>query len=157
MSLREALQIARERELDLVEVAPNADPVVCRLLDYGRFRYDQARKERESRRHQKITLVKELRFHPKIDDHDIDFKVRQAQKHLGDGDKVKLTVRFRGREMAHPDLGKQVLDRVVVKLEGHGVVEQGAVFEGRNMSLVVAPAKGKRANKKEAGEVGAQT
>lgn len=154
MSLREALQIARERELDLVEVAANAEPVVCRLLDYGRFRYDQAKKERESRKHQKIILVKELRFRPKIDDHDVEFKVRQAQKHLEEGDKVKLTIRFRGREMAHPDLGRQILDRVVGKLEGHGVVEQQPVFEGRAMSLVVAPAKSKKP-KKEASEVGA--
>lgn len=155
MPVSQARQIARERELDLVEVAPNADPAVCRLLDYGRFRYDQAKKEHESRKHQKTILVKELRFRPKIDDHDIDFKMRQAQKMLADGDKIKLTVRFRGREMAHPEQGRMVLDRVVSKLEGHGVVEQATVFEGRNMSLVMAPARGKKA-KKESGEGGAQ-
>jgi translation initiation factor IF-3 len=106
---RQALDTARERGLDLVEVAPNAIPPVCRLMDYGKYRYEQSRKDRESRKHQKTTELKEVRIKPKIDEHDLATKSRQAQRFLEEGDKVKLTVMFRGREMAHPDIGRDLL------------------------------------------------
>lgn len=139
----DALQMARERGLDLVEVAPNAMPPVCRLMDYGKFRYEQSRKERESRRHQHVVELKEVRIRPKIDDHDLETKGRQAAKFLNAGDKVKLTVLFRGREMAHPDLGKALLDQLADQLRPHGTVEQPPRMEGRTMIMFMAPLKAK--------------
>ena len=135
--------MARERGLDLVEVAPNAMPPVCRLMDYGKFRYEQSRKERESRRHQHVIELKEVRIRPKIDDHDLETKGRQAAKFLNAGDKVKLTVLFRGREMAHPDLGKALLDQLADQLRPHGIVEQPPRMEGRTMIMFMAPLKAK--------------
>ena len=135
--------MARERGLDLVEVAPNAMPPVCRLMDYGKFRYEQSRKERESRRHQHVIELKEVRIRPKIDDHDLETKGRQAAKFLNAGDKVKLTVLFRGREMAHPDLGKALLDQLADQLRPHGTVEQPPRMEGRTMIMFMAPLKAK--------------
>jgi translation initiation factor IF-3 len=139
----DALQMARERGLDLVEVAPNAMPPVCRLMDYGKFRYEQSRKERESRRHQHTVELKEVRIRPKIDDHDLETKGRQAAKFLNAGDKVKLTVLFRGREMAHPDLGKALLDQLADQLRPHGTVEAAPRMEGRTMTMFMAPLKAK--------------
>jgi translation initiation factor IF-3 len=139
----DALQMARERGLDLVEVAPNAMPPVCRLMDYGKFRYEQSRKERESRRHQHVIELKEVRIRPKIDDHDLSTKGRQAAKFLDAGDKVKVTVLFRGREMAHPDLGKALLDQLAEQLRTHGAVEQPPRMEGRTMTMFMAPLKSK--------------
>jgi translation initiation factor IF-3 len=135
--------MARERGLDLVEVAPNAMPPVCRLMDYGKFRYEQSRKERESRRNQHVIELKEVRIRPKIDDHDLETKGRQAAKFLDGGDKVKITVLFRGREMAHPDLGKALLDQLAEQLRPHGTVEQPPRMEGRTMTMFMAPVKGK--------------
>ena len=135
--------MARERGLDLVEVAPNAMPPVCRLMDYGKFRYEQSRKERESRRHQHVIELKEVRIRPKIDDHDLETKGRQAAKFLNAGDNVKLTVLFRGREMAHPDLGKALLDQLADQLRPHGTVEQPPRMEGRTMIMFMAPLKAK--------------
>jgi len=135
--------MARERGLDLVEVAPNAMPPVCRLMDYGKFRYEQSRKERESRRHQHVVELKEVRLSPKIDDHDLDTKGRQASKFLGEGDKVKLTVRFRGREMAHTDIGAGLLQQLAEALRSSGTIEQPPKLEGRAMTMVVAPLKQK--------------
>ena len=135
--------MARERGLDLVEVAPNAMPPVCRRMDYGKFRYEQRRKVRESRLHQHVVEVKEVRIRPKIDDHDLDTKGRQAAKFLNAGDKVKLTVLFRGREMAHPDLGKALLDQLADQLRPHGIVEQPPRMEGRTMIMFMAPLKAK--------------
>lgn len=146
-SLDEALKLARERNLDLVEVAPTASPPVCRLLDYGRFRYEQAKKEREARKGQKLSLLKELRLHPKIGDHDIQFKTRLAERFLGEGDKVKLTMVFRGREMAHLQLGQKLLERVASTLKARGVVEKAPILEGRHMTLIVAPLQSKGAKK----------
>jgi translation initiation factor IF-3 len=139
----DALQMARERGLDLVEVAPNAMPPVCRLMDYGKFRYEQSRKERESRRNQHVVELKEVRIRPKIDDHDLETKGRQAAKFLDAGDKVKLTVLFRGREMAHPDIGKGLLDQLADQLRPHGSVEQPPRMEGRTMIMFMAPLKAK--------------
>lgn len=140
---REALEMARERGLDLVEVAPNASPPVCRLMDYGKFRYEQSRKERDSRRHQQVTKLKEVRIEPKIGGHDLETKGRQAAKFLDSGNKVKLTVLFRGRSITHPELGKDLLERLAEQLKDHGVVEQTARMEGRTMTMHMAPARQK--------------
>jgi translation initiation factor IF-3 len=140
---RDALEMARQRGLDLVEVAPNAVPPVCRLMDYGKFRYEQSRKDRESRKNQHVVELKEVRFSPKIDDHDLDTKGRQAAKFLDEGDKVKLTVRFRGREMAHTDIGMGLLNQMADILRAHGQIEQPPKLEGRAMTMVVAPMKQK--------------
>ncbi len=140
---RDALEMARERGLDLVEVAPNAAPPVCRLMDYGKFKYEQSRKERESRKHQQSIELKEIRLRPKTDGHDLDTKGRKAAKFLESGNKVKVTVMFRGREMAHPDIGKGLLDRMAEFLRTNGNIEQPAKMEGRAMSMILAPAKQK--------------
>ncbi|MFN8534027.1 MAG: translation initiation factor IF-3 [Dehalococcoidia bacterium] len=139
VSLVQALQDARERNLDLVEVAPTASPPVCRLMDYARWKYEQAKKEREARKNQKSVLIKEVRFRPKIDDHDIDFKVKQIIRFLGEGDKVKANVLFRGREMAHPQIAKQLLDGVLAQVKQFATVEKPASMEGRSMSMILAP------------------
>lgn len=137
----QALSIARERGLDLVEVAPNAIPPVCRIMDYGKVRYEQSRKERESRRNSKTTTVKEVRMTPRIDDHDLDTKGARAKEFLEEGDKVKLTVTFRGRQMLHPELGRAILDRLLDQLNPYAVVEATPRLEGRNMSAMLAPKK----------------
>ncbi|WP_231578010.1 translation initiation factor IF-3 [Thermorudis peleae] len=135
----EALRIARERGLDLVEVQPNAVPPVCRIMDYGKYRYEESRREREARKRQKVIEVKEIRLRPRIDDHDLQTKLRQAQGFLADGAKVRFTVMFRGREIAHQELGEKLLQRVVEAMTGHAVIEQPPHLEGRNLILVVAP------------------
>jgi len=135
--------MARERGLDLVEVAPNAVPPVCRLMDYGKFRYEQSRKEREARKNQHVIELKEVRIRPKIDDHDLETKGRRAAKFLDSGDKVKLTVLFRGRENAHPEIGRALLDQLVEYLKPHGIVEQGPRLEGKAMTAFFAPLKQK--------------
>ena len=140
---REALEMARQRGLDLVEVAPNAMPPVCRLMDYGKYRYEQSRKERESRKNQHVVELKEVRIRPKIDDHDLETKGRQAAKFLAAGDKVKMTVLFRGREMAHPDIGKGLLDQLAEQLRGHGTIEQPPRMEGRTMTMLLNPVRPK--------------
>lgn len=139
ISVREALQIAEERGLDLVEVAPNAAPPVCRLLDYGKFRYEQSKKEREARKNQKQSELKEVRLRPKTDDHDLEVKANQARRFLIAGDKVKFTVRFRGREMAHPDIGREMLEQIAETLHDIAIVEQKPLMEGRALSLLLAP------------------
>jgi translation initiation factor IF-3 len=140
---REALEMAREKGLDLVEVAPNAVPPVCRLMDYGRFRYEQSRKERESRKNQHVIKLKEVRVEPKIGDHDRETKGRQAIKFLEGGDKVKLTVLFRGRSITHPELGKELLDELAEQIRDHGIIEQTPRMEGRTMTMIVAPTRQK--------------
>jgi translation initiation factor IF-3 len=138
---REALDMAREKGLDLVEVAPNAVPPVCRLMDYGKFRYEQSRKERDSRRHQHVIRLKEVRVEPKIGKADLETKGRQAARFLDGGDKVKLTVLFRGRSITHPELGRDLLDQLGVYLQDHGTVEQTPRMEGRTMTMYMAPSK----------------
>jgi translation initiation factor IF-3 len=141
LPVRDALALAEERGLDLVEVAPNAVPPVCRLLDYGKFRYEQSKKEREAHRNQKQIEIKELRLRPKTDDHDQMVKQNQARKFLLHGDKVKFTVRFRGREMAYPDIGRAMLEELAENLRDIALVEQKPQMEGRALSLVLAPNK----------------
>ncbi|HEX7283230.1 MAG TPA: translation initiation factor IF-3 [Vicinamibacterales bacterium] len=140
---REALMIARERGLDLVEVGPNSSPPVCRLMDYGRYRYEQSRKERDQRKNQHVTRVKEVRVEPKIGEHDLETKGRQAERFLKSGDKVKLSVLFRGRSITHPELGRDLLQRLSEQLSEIGVVEQGARMEGRTMTMYLAPTRTK--------------
>ncbi|MCL4466405.1 MAG: translation initiation factor IF-3 [Chloroflexi bacterium] len=143
LNINEALRLARERNLDLVEVAPNAAPPVCRLLDYGRYKYEQTKKENEARKHQKLSLLKEVRLTPRTDDHDVEFKVRTIQRFLEEGDKVKVTIRFKGREMAHPQLGRQVLETIANSLKGVATVEKMPLIEGRTMTMVLARVEGK--------------
>ncbi|NNJ09360.1 translation initiation factor IF-3 [Chloroflexales bacterium ZM16-3] len=139
VSVREAVALAEERGLDLVEVAPNAVPPVCRLLDYGKFRYEQSQKEREARKNQKQAELKQIRLMPKTDDHDMTVKANQARRFLLRGDKVKFNVRFRGREMAHPDIGRKMLEQIAEQLRDISVVEQKPLMEGRVLSLLLAP------------------
>lgn len=139
MPIREALLLAQERNLDLVEVAPNAQPPVCRLMDYGKFRYEQSKREREARKKQKAVTVKELRISPKIDDHDLEVKARSAEKFLKDGDKVKVTVRFRGREIVHKDLARARLEELANRLAALGAIERPPRMEGRSMVMVMTP------------------
>lgn len=138
---RDALDMARERGLDLVEVQPNASPPVCRLMDYGKFRYEESRKERESRKRQKSAMVKEVRLRPKIDDHDLETKGRQAQRFLEAGDKVKLSVLFRGREIAHQDIGRELLVKLSRQLTQVASIDQPAHMEGRTMVMFLSPSR----------------
>lgn len=137
---REAMEMARDRGLDLVEVAPNAVPPVCRLMDYGKFRYEQSRKERESKKNQHVIRVKEVRVEPQIGKKDLETKGRLAAKFLDAGDKVKLTVLFRGRSITHPELGRDLLAQLSEQLHDHGTIEQTPRMEGRTMTLYMAPA-----------------
>ncbi len=135
----EALALAQDAGLDLVEISPNATPPVCKLLDFGKFKFQEQKKQAEARKKQKIVEVKEIKFRPMIDDHDYDVKMRSMQRFFEDGDKVKVTLRFRGREMAHQELGTKLLDRVKSDLATLAKVEQDAKFEGRQMVMVLAP------------------
>mgnify|MGYP001427834760 FL=1 len=125
--------------LDLVEISPNADPPVCKLLDYGKYKYEAQKKASEARKKQRVIEVKEIKMRPNIDQHDYDVKMRSMNRFLGEGDKVKVTLRFRGREMAHQDLGRRVLDRVQQDLNDRVKVEQTPKMEGRQMTMVIAP------------------
>ena len=139
LSAEEGLQMAIDAGLDLVEVSPNADPPVCKILDYGKFKYEQQKKRNEARKKQKIIEVKEIKMRPGIDEHDYQVKMRSMRRFLGDGDKVKVTIRFRGREMAHQELGMKVLDRVCGDLDELIKVEMLPQMEGRLMTMVLAP------------------
>lgn len=135
----EANQLAQERGLDLVEVAPAAQPPVCRLLDYGKFRYLQTKKEREGRRTQKINLLREVRFRPRIGDHDMEAKRRQVRKLLAEGSKVKLTVMFRGREITHQEIGIELLRKTAEAFKDEVKLEKAPTMEGRRLSIIIAP------------------
>ncbi|CAH8772561.1 translation initiation factor IF-3 [Paenibacillus dendritiformis] len=136
---REALQMAYDANLDLVNVAPQAKPPVCRIMDYGKFRYEQQKKEKEARKNQKTVDIKEVWFRANIDEHDFQTKLRNVLKFLREGDKVKCSVRFRGREIAHADIGKKVLDRVLVEANELCIVERVPKLEGRSMIMILAP------------------
>ncbi|MGW8282825.1 MAG: translation initiation factor IF-3 [Gemmatimonadota bacterium] len=135
----EARAMAAEQGLDLVEVAPNSRPPVCRIMDYGKYKYEQARKAREAKKRQHTITVKEIKMRPKIEDHDFGFKLRHARRFLEEGDKVKFTLRFRGREMTHPELGERVLVRVKEELSELATVESDVKREGRQMTMLMAP------------------
>jgi translation initiation factor IF-3 len=139
VSLREGLDMAAEVGLDLVEVSPNADPPVCKILDFGKFKYEAQKKKNEARKKQKVIEVKEVKLRPNIDDNDYDVKMRAMRKFLTEGDKVKITLRFRGREMAHQHLGMAVLDRVREQIDDLAKVESMPRMEGRQMVMIVAP------------------
>lgn len=139
----EAIAMARQRDVDLVEVAAQAQPPVARLMDFGRFKYEQSKKDREAKKHQVNMQLREVRMKPKIDDHDVDFKTRTARKLLKQGDKVKVTVMFRGREITHPQIGKKLLDRVLASLDEIAILEKDTSLEGRHMTMILAPDKKK--------------
>lgn len=138
---KEALKLAEEAELDLVMISPNAVPPVCKIMDLGKFIYEQSKKEKEARKKQKVISVKEIRVSPTIEEHDIGIKANNARKFLVDGDKVKITVRFRGREADYSYIGHRILENFISKLEEVSVVEKPAKLEGRNMILILAPKK----------------
>lgn len=140
---REALEYARSKDLDLVEVAPNAKPPVCRVMDFGKFMYEQTKREREAKKAQKQVEVKELRLRPKTDDYHLSLKIKQARGFLEKGTKVRFRILFRGREAAHPEIARELLNEVVTALKDTAEVEQTPVFEGRSMTLVLTPANAK--------------
>ncbi|MFM8564459.1 MAG: translation initiation factor IF-3 [Acidimicrobiia bacterium] len=151
----DALALARELDLDLVEVAPMATPPVCRIMDYGKFRYEESQRAREARKKTAHITVKEVKFRPKIGKGDFDTKVRHVQEFLAEGHKVKVTLQFRGREMAHPELGSKILDEVIEAIIAVGKVETQARLEGRSMTMVLVPDKKPAKKKEESGEVAA--
>jgi len=139
LSIEEALARAEEKGLDLVEVAPTARPPVVKIMDYGKFKFEEAKAARAAKKKQHVIQIKEVKYRPGIDDHDFDFKTRHAREFLTEGNKVKVTMMFRGRQMARPDMGKAVLDRVAEALADVGKIEFEARLEGRNMTMVMAP------------------
>ena len=142
MTPQDALRMARERGYDLVEVSPQATPPVCRFLDFNKFRYEVARREREAKKKHRLAKLKEIKFKPRIEDHDYHVKLQQLKKFLARGDKAKVTMVFRGREMAHTELGRRVLDRLVTDLTGFGRVERTPILEGRFMTMIFSPDHG---------------
>ncbi|MBZ8119330.1 translation initiation factor IF-3 [Roseovarius sp. LXJ103] len=139
VSSRRAMEMADEAGLDLVEISPNASPPVCKIMDYGKYKYEQQKRESEARKKQKIIEVKEVKFRPNTDTNDYDVKMRNVFKFLENGDKVKITLRFRGREMAHQDLGRNLLERVAKDVEGTGKIENMPKMEGRQMIMIIGP------------------
>ena len=140
-SLVDAIQLAEGEGMDLVEIAPQADPPVCRIMDWGKFRFEESKKQQVQRKKQKQIQIKEIKFRPGTDDHDYDVKMRNLRKFIDEGNKVKVTLRFRGREMAHQDLGRDLLKRVEADMEGEITVEQYPRMEGRQMVMMIAPKK----------------
>lgn len=138
---QEALRLARERGKDLIEIVPNASPPVCKIMDFGKYKYELTKKERLQRKHQHVTQLKEIRFHPNTDVHDFEFKARHALRFLEEGHKVKASVIFKGREITYVEQGQQVLHRLTEKLADHGKIDQPMKLEGRSMSMVFAPSK----------------
>jgi translation initiation factor IF-3 len=139
VSIQKAQELANQYELDLVEVAPSAAPPVCRIIDFSKFKYDQEKREREAKKHQKQGRLKEIRLKPNIDEHDYETKVKQAVTFLKKKDKVKINLFFRGRQMEHQDLGRKVLDKFIIDTQNDGQVERAPALEGRIMSFVIAP------------------
>lgn len=150
MPPQRALEIARERNLDLVEISPNANPPVCKLMDYGRYKYEQAKKENEARKNQKTITLKDIRLSPRTDEHDVDVKTRKIQEFLAEGDRVRISVKFRGAEMRHPDIGRKLLDGIAEVLKGMAVIERSPIMEGKMMSMIVSRAPGWEPPKKQA-------
>jgi len=142
MAPRDAMMIARERGIDLIEVAPQAQPPVCKIMDYGKYKYEQAKKEKESAKKHKQSELKGIQMFPNIEEHDFTTKVRSAIKFLEEGDKVKVTIRFKGRQITHPEFGRQQLDKVIQMTSEVGQVEKPAAMEGRMMTMILSPLKG---------------
>jgi translation initiation factor IF-3 len=134
----QALAIARQRALDLVEISPTAVPPVCRIMDYGKYQYQEQKRAREARRHQKVIEVKEIKFRPKVDEHDYQFKKKHIERFLADGDKVKATIFFRGRELAHPEIGRRILERLIGELAEVAVTETSVRQEGNQMHTILS-------------------
>lgn len=152
MSTFDAVTLAEEVGMDLVEVSPNAKPPVCKILDFGKYRYEQEKRLRDAKRNQTVVKMKEIRMQPKIEKHDLETKSKFISEFLGEGNKVKVSIRFRGRELAHTELGKVVLDKILAKLTELGVgynLDRGAVMEGRMMSMIVSPLKNTNSAKKD--------
>ena len=139
MKIDEALRLARVKSVDLVNVAPSARPPVCRLMDYGKHKYEQSKQDREARKKQKVTTIKEIKLRPNIDKHDFDVKVKRGQKFLENGDKLKITFMFRGREITHPEIAQRLCQQLAKDLADFGVVEKPAKQEGRNMIMIMSP------------------
>ena len=139
MSSRDALALADERQLDLVKIAPQARPPVCKLMDYGKYRFEQSKKEREFRKNQKVITVKEVRLSATIEDHDVDVKYKNAVKFLKDGNKVKVTIRFRGRQITHSEIGRQIMMEFAERIKDYGTVDKAPSIEGRSMSMFITP------------------
>lgn len=137
--IRDALGIAQEQGLDLVEVAAEADPPVCRIMDYGKFKYEQTQKAKRSKKHQQLIVIKEMKFRPKIEEHDFQTKEKHVRRFLQSGAKVKITIMFRGRETTHPDIGRAILERLADEIKDLGTVEALPKLDGRNMTMVLAP------------------
>ncbi len=138
-SKQDALRIAEEKDQDLVEIAPQADPPVCKIIDYGKFRYEQQKREKQQKKNQSVSILKEIRFHPNTDVHDFEFKAKHSINFLNEGNKVKATVRFKGREMAYTELGEDLLKRFIERAEEYAKVEVPIKMEGRNMSVILVP------------------
>jgi translation initiation factor IF-3 len=139
MLTRDALRMAEEQHLDLVEVAPKAKPPVCRIMDFGKFRYEQQKREKEAKKKQKTISIKEVKLRPNIDEHDFNVKLKNAFRFVEEGNKVKVTIMFRGRELSHPELGRAVLDRVAERMTDLVTIERGAKLEGKNMTMILSP------------------
>ena len=139
MAPRDAMRLAAEQHLDLVEIAPTAKPPVCRIMDFGKYKYEQQKRERETRKKQRIISVKEVKLRPNIEDHDFDVKLKNALRFLDDGDKVKITIMFRGRELSHPELGRVLLDRMADCIRELAIIEREPKLEGKNMIMIVSP------------------
>ncbi len=159
MKSYEALKKAEEMELDLVEVAPAADPPVCRIMDFNKYKYEQKKKQREAKKNQKQSQLKEIRFKSRIDKHDLEIKLNRAKEFLADGNKVKITLMFRGRALAHKDIGEQLLDNVIESLEEVSHIDRDKRWEGNNLTVIMAPGVNKKAKdnrKEEKGDSDAQ-
>lgn len=143
MSSRDAYQAALERHLDLVEIAPAGRPPVCKIMDYGKYRYEQQKRDKEARKKQRVFDIKEVKLRPGIEDHDFDVKLKNAVRFLEDGDKVKATIMFRGRELSHPELGEELLKKLEARLTEIAIVEKRPKLEGKNMIMIIAPKQNK--------------
>ncbi len=149
LEIEEAMRHAEELGLDLVEVSPNSDPPVCRIMDFGQYKYQQSKKAHEAKKHQKVTHLKEIKLRPKTEEHDYRFKLKHAMEFVEAGDKVKVTIMFRGREMTHQELGRRLMDKFVAEIEELAQIESPPKMEGRTLSLILAPKKARGSSQKE--------
>ncbi len=149
MATQDALAMAEEQHLDLVEVAPKAKPPVCRIMDFGKYRYEQQKREKEAKKKQKVITIKEVKLRPNIEQHDFDVKLKNALRFVQEGNKVKVTIMFRGRELSHPELGREILSRVAEQLGSMVTIERNAKLEGKNMTMIVAPKAQKSSKPKQ--------
>ena len=152
MQTRDALRLAEEQHLDLVEVAPKAKPPVCRIMDFGKYRYEQQKRDKEARKKQKVVTIKEVKLRPNIEQHDFEVKLKSAQRFVEEGNKVKVTIMFRGRELSHPELGSEILNKMSAALGDTVTVERSAKLEGKNMTMILSP-KAQKSKKNTKGGV----